>query len=95
MDNTTNNTSIGIAFYYKLWKCLNKALSDDKLGCHANSIIIHLGRNIESQNEYYNEPFNQWCDYFLSVNNTKEKALSADGFQQGGLSEPCRENEVV
>ena len=54
-----------VEFYYKLHKCLKKAMSDDKLCCHVNSIIVQLGRSIESQYHYYDEFEDQWCDYFL------------------------------
>ena len=60
-------------FYYKLHKCLKIALNNDELSCHANKIIIHLGKNIESQYTYYDESFDFWCDYFLSMNDKKEK----------------------
>ena len=52
-------------FYYKLHKCLKIALNNDELSCHANSIIVHLGKSIESQYTYYDENFDSWCDYFL------------------------------
>ncbi len=54
-----------VKYYYKLWEALRKALSDDKLGCHANSIIVQLGRSVDSNYEYYNESFDAWLDYFL------------------------------
>ena len=54
-----------VAYYYKLWKALRKALSDDKLECHANNIIVQLGRSIDSNYGYYNQNFDEWLDYFL------------------------------
>lgn len=55
-------------FYYKLHKCLKIALSKEELECHANSIIVHLGKSIESQQEYYDGSFDTWCNYFLNNN---------------------------
>lgn len=52
-------------YYYKLWKCLKRAMSDDKLACHCNNIIVHLGKSIESNYTYYNGMHDAWCDYFL------------------------------
>lgn len=53
-------------YYFKLWKCLKKALADEeKLGCHCNNIIVHLGKSVESGYTYYNESHDHWCDYFL------------------------------
>lgn len=63
---TNEEQAISIAFYYKLWKCMKKAMSDDKLGCHCNDIVIHLGRSVESQYKYYDKSFDGWCNYFLS-----------------------------
>ena len=54
-----------VQFNYKCWKALKKALGDEKLACHANIIIVHLGRSIESNYTYYNVMFNAWLDYFL------------------------------
>lgn len=34
-------------YYYKLWKCLKRALSDDKLACHCNSIVVYLGKSVD------------------------------------------------
>ena len=56
----------GQALYYKLWACLKKALSDDKLACHCNSIIVHLGKSVESQYTYYDALMDSWCSYFLA-----------------------------
>ena len=62
-----DETPEGVKFYYKLWKCLKKCLADDdRLGCHANNIIVHLGKSIESQYKYYDKNFDSWCDYFLA-----------------------------
>lgn len=47
------------------YKCLKKAMGDEKLACHVNSIIVQLGKSIESQFTYYNESYDMWCDYFL------------------------------
>jgi len=55
-------------FYYKLHKCLKIALNNDKLSCHANNIIVQLGKSIESQYKYFDQSFDSWCDYFLSMN---------------------------
>lgn len=52
-------------YYYKLWKCLKKALADDKLACHCNNIVVHLGKSVESSFTYYNAQHDAWCDYFL------------------------------
>ena len=54
-------------YYFRLWKALRKALSNEKLECHANSIIVQLGRSIESNYEYYNEQFDDWLDYFIGM----------------------------
>lgn len=60
----------GVRYYYKLWKCLKKALADeDKLGCHCNHIVVQLGRSVESGYTYYDKGFDIWCDYFLKVVN--------------------------
>lgn len=57
----------GKEFYYKLWRCLKKALAnEDKLGCHANNIVKHLGRSIDSNYQYYDKAIDDWCDYFLA-----------------------------
>lgn len=53
-------------FYYKLHKCLKKAMSDKELSCHANNIIRKLGKSIESGFTYYDQNFDLWCDYFLA-----------------------------
>ena len=52
-------------FYYKLHRCLKRAMSDEKLCCHVNNIIVQLGKSIESQYTYYDASFDAWCDYFL------------------------------
>ena len=53
-------------YYYKLWKCLKKALADeDRLGCHCNNIIVQLGKSVESGFKYYNPTYDAWCDYFV------------------------------
>lgn len=55
------------ALYYKLWLCMKKALADhDRLGCHCNTIALHLGRSVESGEKYYDALTDVWCDYFLS-----------------------------
>lgn len=65
VQRVNNNTS-GMDYYYKLWGALKKALADeDELGCHANSIVVELGKSIESQYTYYNAGFDGWLDYFL------------------------------
>ncbi|MBR3742290.1 MAG: hypothetical protein IKN04_17850 [Clostridia bacterium] len=56
----------GQALYYKLWACLKKALADEKLCCHCNSIIVHLGKSVESQYTYYDALMDSWCSYFLA-----------------------------
>ena len=53
------------AFYYKLWKCLGKAMDNPELSCHANHIVVHLGKSVESKFTYYDSSFDSWCDYFL------------------------------
>lgn len=55
-----------VDFYYKLHKCLKKAMNDDSLSCHVNNIIVALGKSIESQETYYDKRMDAWCDYFLS-----------------------------
>lgn len=52
-------------YYYKLWKCLKKALADNKLACHCNNIVVHLGKSVESGFTYYNPSHDAWCSYFL------------------------------
>lgn len=54
-------------YYYKLWNCLKRALSDDKLACHCNNIVVHLGKSVESGFTYYDQRHDAWCDYFLSM----------------------------
>ena len=62
----TNRNRQGIAFYYKLWMCLKKALADEKeLGCHCNDIVRHLGRSVDSGYTYFDPLMNAWCEYFL------------------------------
>lgn len=65
MGTVIDTTPVAVKFYHKLWKCLEKSLSDDKLGCHANNIVVHLGKSVESNYTYYDESFDRWCDYFL------------------------------
>jgi len=61
-----------IAYYYKLWKCLKKALADeDRLGCHCNNIVVHLGKSVESGFTYYDQHHDAWCDYFLETGGTE------------------------
>lgn len=55
-----------IDLYYKLHKCLKKAMSEEKLGCHINNIIVALAKSIESQETWYDESIDVWSDYFLS-----------------------------
>lgn len=55
----------GQNFYYKLWACLNKSMSTSDLEMHANNIIIHLAKSIESQAAYYDQTMDAWCDYFM------------------------------
>lgn len=56
-------------YYYKLWKCLKIALAnEEKLGCHCNNIVIHLGKSVESGFTYYDPNHDSWCDYFISMN---------------------------
>ncbi len=56
-----------VEFYYKLWRALEKSLAnEDELGCHANAIIVQLGRSVDSNYKYYDEKFNAWLDYFLN-----------------------------
>lgn len=33
-----------IAIYYKLHKCLTKAMNDEELSCHVNNIIVKLAK---------------------------------------------------
>ena len=55
-----------IAIYYKLHKCLTKAMNDEELSCHVNNIIVKLAKSIESGETWYDEATDKWCDYFLS-----------------------------
>ena len=55
----------GTAFYVKLWSCLYKAVYDENLHRHADAIIVHLGKSVESKWEYYDEAFDGWCEGFL------------------------------
>ena len=55
-----------IDLYYKLHKCLAKALNSDVLSCHANNIIVNLAQSIESQETWYDPNTDAWCDYFLT-----------------------------
>ena len=54
-----------IDLYYKMHKCLEKAMNSDKLGCHVNNIIVRLAKSIESQETWYDATYDTWCDYFL------------------------------
>jgi hypothetical protein len=54
-----------IDLYYKLHKCLKKAMSTDDLGCHVNDIIVNLAKSIESHETWYDALIDVWCDYFL------------------------------
>ena len=54
-----------IDLYYKLHKCLVRAMSNDDLGCHINNIIVSLAKSIESQETWYDSSVDVWCDYFL------------------------------
>lgn len=55
-----------IELYYKLHKCLKKAMgNEEKLGCHVNNIIVKLAKSIESKETWYDERTDTWCDYFL------------------------------
>ena len=60
--------------YYKLHKCLKIALTapiqpnGDDLSVHANSIIRHLAKSIESGETWYDASLDNWCDYFLNMN---------------------------
>lgn len=55
-----------IELYYKLHKCLKRAMRNEKLGCHVNNIIVKLAKSIESGETWYDEATDGWCDYFLS-----------------------------
>lgn len=57
-----------IELYYKLHKCLRKAISEEELGCHVNNIIRHLAKSIESEETWYDSFIDIWCDYFLKNN---------------------------
>lgn len=65
-EKATDKNRKEIAFYFKLWLCLKKALADeDKLGCHCNNIVKHLGKCVESNYHYYDVSMNVWAEYFL------------------------------
>lgn len=54
-----------IDLYYKLHRCLKKAMGDEKLSCHVNKIICHLAKSIESGETWFDASLDVWCDYFL------------------------------
>lgn len=61
--------------YYKLHKCLKISLdpnnnprqNGDNLSCHTNNIIVNLAKSIESQETWYDESVDAWCDYFIET----------------------------
>lgn len=55
-----------MAIYYKLHKCLAKAMNDEELVCHVNNIVVKLAKSIESGETWYDESTDKWCDYFLA-----------------------------
>jgi len=57
----------GTGFYVKLWSCLFKSIYDDNLNLrqYADTIVVHLGKSVESEREYYDEEFDGWCVGFL------------------------------
>lgn len=58
-------------FYYKLWRALEIAMKDESLSCHCNSIVVQLGKSIDSAEQYYDKSFDGWLDYFLAMNEKK------------------------
>lgn len=60
-----------IKLYYKLHECLKISLTapiqpnGDNLSCHANRIIVHLAKSIESGETWYDPSVDCWCDYFI------------------------------
>lgn len=58
-------------FYYKLWKALEIAMNNERLGCHCNSIVVQLGKSVESAEQYYDKSFDAWLDYFIEMNEKK------------------------
>lgn len=75
-------------FYYKLHQRLRLALGNDDLSCHANSIIVELGKSIESQQTYYNPSFDKWCEYFLRCNGATSNVYNCPGGHEGRRSNP-------
>ena len=74
----STNDERAINLYYKLHRCLKIALTapvqpnGDNLSCHANNIIRHLAKSIESGEKYYDPTIDVWCDYFLDMNDKEE-----------------------
>lgn len=54
-----------VDLYYKLHECLKKAMADEKLSCHINSIVVYLAKSIESQETWFDASCDAWCNYFL------------------------------
>jgi len=59
---------LAIDLYFKLHKCLEKAMETEKLSCQVNSIIVKLAKSIESNETWYDASTDVWCDYFLNKN---------------------------
>lgn len=67
--------------YYKLHKCLKISLdpknnprpNGDNLSCHTNNIIVNLAKSIESEETWYDDSIDTWCDYFIET--TKNQAV--------------------
>lgn len=55
----------GKDLYYKLHKCLRRAMDEEKLSCHVNDIIVNLAKSISSKETWYDDLIDAWCDYFL------------------------------
>ncbi len=55
----------GKDLYYKLHKCLRRAMEEEKLSCHINDIIVNLAKSITSNVTWYDDLIDVWCDYFL------------------------------
>jgi hypothetical protein len=64
-----NALTQGQSLYFKLHRCLEKAMSDkENLGCHVNDIVLYLARSIKSGETWYDSFADVWCDYFLRNN---------------------------
>ena len=62
-----------VQFYYTMWEALEWSIkaptmpNGDELSCHSNNIVRQLAKVLESNYQYYDEFFENWCKYFLET----------------------------